>query len=129
MDEFYKHPEMADGRLGKCKACTKKDVQEYYRRTFPERQKYERIRFTNPDRRKKLSEYRRVSRQRSPQKYAARAAVANAIRAGTLTRCPCEVCGDPVAQAHHEDYARPLEVRWLCRTHHHKVHGNLGHLH
>lgn len=44
-----------------------------------------------------------------------------------LAKSPCEVCGDTSAQAHHEDYARPLDVRWLCPYHHareHKGHAN-----
>lgn len=31
--EFYKHPATTDGRLGKCKTCTKKDVKGNVKRT------------------------------------------------------------------------------------------------
>lgn len=49
--------------------------------------------------------------------------VAGAIRKGTLERKPCAVCGTTKkVQAHHPDYRQPLEVIWLCQTHHLKVH-------
>lgn len=48
---------------------------------------------------------------------------AAAIRRGRLTKQPCDVCGSTDVQAHHDDYAKPLEVRWLCRGHHDAVHG------
>jgi hypothetical protein len=48
---------------------------------------------------------------------AAHSAVAKAIAAGEMTREWCEVCGAE-AQAHHDDYSRPLDVRWLCPSHH-----------
>jgi len=48
---------------------------------------------------------------------AAHRAVAQAIADGELLRDWCEVCGEE-AQAHHDDYRRPLDVRWLCRSHH-----------
>lgn len=40
---------------------------------------------------------------------------------GKITKQPCEVCG-AVAQAHHDDYSKPLEVRWLCPVHHKQEH-------
>jgi ribosomal protein S27AE len=40
----------------------------------------------------------------------------------TLTRQPCEECGAKNAMAHHDDYTKPLQVRWLCRKHHRLFH-------
>ncbi len=39
-------------------------------------------------------------------------------RRGKLIPQPCERCGVEHAQKHHEDYTKPLEVRWLCRPCH-----------
>ena len=49
--------------------------------------------------------------------------VALAIRFGLLTVAPCEECGAQKGQAHHDDYTRPLLVKWLCRKCHSKLHG------
>lgn len=53
------------------------------------------------------------------------AQVHRAIRVGTLVRKPCEVCGAAKTDAHHDDYSKPLAVRWLCRRHHQQHHGRL----
>jgi hypothetical protein len=49
-------------------------------------------------------------------------AVAAALRAGTLKRGQCEVCGSFRAEAHHDRYDAPLDVRWFCRAHHRQLH-------
>jgi hypothetical protein len=53
-----------------------------------------------------------------PEKYKARSIINNAIAAGKITRQPCEVCGDPNTEAHHDDYSKPFDVRHLCTRHH-----------
>jgi hypothetical protein len=60
-----------------------------------------------------------------PVKKHARNLVAAALRHGRLVRQPCEVCGWMEAQAHHDDYDKPLDVQWLCRMHHEQHHEQL----
>jgi hypothetical protein len=54
-------------------------------------------------------------------RYEARWLVNRAVAAGRLDRQPCEVCGLK-AEKHHDDYSKPLEIRWLCRRHHRDHH-------
>ena len=52
----------------------------------------------------------------------ARNAVFRAVKSGRLTRLPCEGCGERNSEGHHDDYDKPLEVRWLCNHHHNEWH-------
>src|SRR5215469_16369791 len=77
-------------------------------------------------RNRRIEQAREYDRQRGHRSYGqekeiARRRAYKALLAGRLLREPCEVCGDH-AEMHHDDYARPLDVRWLCRTHHAEVH-------
>ena len=74
-------------------------------------------------RRKWTRKYRAVAANR--EKEAARLATRTALRRGTLTRGPCESdegdCEGRI-EGHHDDYSKPLDVRWLCSKHHGKEH-------
>jgi hypothetical protein len=56
------------------------------------------------------------------QRLKAISAVALARYHGTLIPQPCEVCGATKVHAHHDDYSRPLDVRWLCPLRHRHQH-------
>lgn len=57
----------------------------------------------------------------------AHSTVADALRRKKLFKQPCEVCHSTTnVQAHHDDYAKPLEVRWLCVKHHRQWHSKNG---
>jgi hypothetical protein len=45
------------------------------------------------------------------------------IKRGIVEKQPCSHCGATEAEAHHSDYSKPLEVTWLCRECHLKLHG------
>ena len=49
--------------------------------------------------------------------------ISRAIKQGKLKRQPCEICGSTKSVcAHHDDYAKPFDVRWLCQKHHIQYH-------
>jgi hypothetical protein len=54
----------------------------------------------------------------------ARAIVQRALAGGELTRGKCEIGSEcfGVIEGHHDDYSKPLEVRWLCKGHHMQLH-------
>lgn len=57
-----------------------------------------------------------------PAKLRARNIAKAEIRQGRLLRKPCEACGNTKSECHHDDYSKPLEIRWLCRVHHAEIH-------
>lgn len=67
----------------------------------------------------------RKNRIRNKEKVSARSIVSYALSKGTLIRLPCEICGDIHSHAHHNDYSKPLKVRWLCSKCHGKLHRDL----
>lgn len=49
--------------------------------------------------------------------------VSGALTSGSLKKKPCEECGTTTnVVGHHDDYSKPLDVRWLCASHHRFVH-------
>ncbi len=51
-----------------------------------------------------------------------------AIANGRLVRGPCAICGKPNGVGHHENYDKPLDVVWLCPSHHRLRHNELNRL-
>ena len=110
---------MADGHLGKCKACTKRDVKNNRAVKADYYSGYESARSKTGERKQQMRSAALVMRSRNPEKYKARTELNNAVRDGRIKRQPCSVYGcTRVAQAHHDDHSKPLEVKWLCFVHH-----------
>jgi len=78
--------------------------------------------------RAKEREYSRTHAAKfTPERRRAYILVQGAISRGDLIRQPCEVCGRrQYIHAHHDDYAQPLAVRWLCNRHHKQHHDKFG---
>jgi hypothetical protein len=122
LEDFYKHAAMGDGRLGKCKNCTKKDVEKHRQENLDEIRQYDRMRALQPHRMAKNFSVNQAYRLKYPNRVKANRAVNNAVRDGRLEKWPCEVCGSEKSVGHHPDYDRPLDVIWLCQPHHKQAH-------
>lgn len=137
LEEFYKHSAMGDGRLNKCIACTKADVARHRQQNLESIRAYDRMRGAMPHRLAARREYLstpegkaahrralKASQLRFPEKRKARIALGNAVRDGRVI--PWPACAIPECdckpEAHHADYARPLDVVWLCERHHKDTH-------
>ena len=126
LTEFYKHTAMGDGHLGKCKVCTKEDVNKHRLNNLEKVRKYDRDRAKNPERAKIAAELTKIWRQQDSRRHRCHSAVARAIRSGKLEKMACCVCGAEKSLAHHESYDRPLDVVWYCQIHHSARHKEMA---
>lgn len=106
-----------------CTDCKAKSAQKHRERLGNEKQAaYQREYYERN--RERLLERRRTD-PNLKLKHSVRTFTNSAIKAGILTRQPCEICGAiEKIEAHHDDYTKPLDVRWLCKLHHDEHHGN-----
>ena len=138
INAFYKHPMMADGRLGKCKECSKKDVVNNRLNNIDYYREYDRNRGSLPKRINARKEYARTdagknSKKKSMAKWlennankkAAHTILGNAVMDGKIIKPKnCETCGvsKKMIHGHHDDYSYPLSVKWLCAKCHFSLH-------
>lgn len=151
LSDFYKHPQMSDGHVNKCKECNKKDVRENRAGKADYYNEYDRNRPNHKERVKKISERVKllyntdeefkhkvlVHKQKwlneNQHKRKAHYAVNSAKRAGKLNIPEsCEHCEstEKKIQAHHWSYDPEhwLDVVWLCTECHGKEHKRLNEL-
>lgn len=111
------------GRQSRCRPCQVIGNREWAERTGNRRY------FHDPEAQAKRRE---KAGRLFPERRRAGMAVARAVRSGKLVRPDCcEKCGAnpglnragwPLIYAHHEDYAKALEVTWLCSRCHARHH-------
>lgn len=135
LSDFTFDKRAKDGRVSACKICLA-EVHRLFRKNNPVsangsakkwRLKHQDLRVVYSRRSYEKNRAKRIEsatkyRIDNPQKCRARAAVKRAIKRGDLQRQPCEACGESRVHGHHDNYNRPLSVRWLCSQHHQVAH-------
>lgn len=128
ISDFYPHPGGALKRQPDCKECHRANM-KIRRLTNPSVQEYDRKRAKTPARKAKARAVSIRWREQNPDAYRAQTKVGNAIRDGKLKRQPCALCGtENNVHAHHQDYSKPLDVKWLCAKCHHRIHATFPEL-
>ena len=137
LTEFYPHSQMLDGHLNKCKSCVKDRIKKHREANHERLLAYDKQRSDLPHRVQARREYAKTEagrtakkramaayNKRYPMKYAAHLIFGNAVRDGKVARSDkCSVCGSTnKIEGHHDDYTKPLEVRWLCEPCHKEWH-------
>ena len=106
-----------------CKDCVVSRSKKYRENNLEKVQKYDRLRGS-----RQHKDYLKEYRKSYPKKYLAHNKLNNAIRDGNIENPRvCEICsGIFHVVAHHDDYDKPLQVRWLCSSCHQQWHSVNG---
>ena len=125
LDSFHRNSSSKDGRGCRCKSCSA--IYDKNRAGDPKRVEA-RKRYAKTDNGRIIgNRAKRKWINNNPIKRRAEKKVQSLRRSGKLKPLPCEVCGsDDIIHAHHCDYSKPLEIKWLCPLHHTAWHREFG---
>lgn len=135
--DYHAHAKCSDGHAGVCKRCcnaarksnywgNRERELEYHRRyaLVPSRIESQKRYSQTEGRKLSHRSYVREYAKLNPLKHIARRLINDAISNGLLVRGSCEICGELLTHGHHDDYSKPMSVRWLCKKHHAEWHRN-----
>lgn len=123
LSEYHKNKNYADGHKAHCKDCNRAYSIKWRNENIEYARAKDRERGNRQD-----PDYVKAYRKSNPIKYGAHKLLNNRLRSGEIVKPKCcEVCGsDAKLHGHHDDYSKPLDVRWLCPACHKKWHKENG---
>lgn len=118
-DKFYVDKTTTSGLRGKCIECMSIE-----RKMKPGVKEYDVIRNKRHARKKKRYEANKRRALKNPHKEQARAILQASLRYKKIARpISCYFCDkETKLDGHHHDYKKPLDVTWLCRSCHTRLH-------
>lgn len=113
LSEFYKHPQMPDGHLNKCKECTKKDVHENYMKRIED------PKFVEKERARGRDKFNRLYKDK-PREDRIGLTINKSCPKKKYERKGVMFWND--IELHHWNYDKPFDVFLLSRRHHARLH-------
>jgi hypothetical protein len=120
---FNRSSNIKSGLISRCKKC-KRAIDRIYSRKYREKHPQWK-KADNKKRQEQTAKLIKKWREEHPEIIKCWRIYRMALKNGILIRKPCEICGSKKVHGHHDDYSKPLEVRWLCPKHHKAVEFNL----
>ena len=118
LSEFYKHQQMLDGHLNKCKECTKKDVKHNYEIKSSD------VEWVEKERARGREKYHRLGYAHKSCNYKTRSICQFGSNISVcLRRAGYETKG---LEAHHWNYNNPKSVLLLSRRAHKRIHQHIS---
>ena len=132
LTEFYNDKEKKDGKASTCKECKNKKGKEWKTNnveTMRTLGRKSQAKYSASEKgRETKNKYKREWKKKNRNKENARKCVSRAIENKTISRpSNCSMCGgssDRAIEAHHHSYKKEnwLDVIWVCRGCHNKIH-------
>jgi hypothetical protein len=120
--EYSKRSNRKSGIASRCKKCLKISDRMYRQVNRIRIAKYaKKYRQINKDR---ILEYNKKHKPVTRLHSKAHWAVRSSLIRGLIRKEPCKYCGDLGTEAHHSDYSKPLDILWVCKKHHRRIHAN-----
>ncbi len=121
--EFQKRAMSHDGVTASCKSCLKARDAKRFQDDPKVRGRHRRYQAT-PAGKESVNKSRKKWLGENPEKRAAHVILGNRVSSGHVIKPDaCEGCEATTRlDGHHEDYSKPLDVQWLCRTCHTRKH-------
>ena len=127
LTDYYQDSSRVSGYGCYCKKCHNSNMDQWRDRNS-ETDKANKKRYATSSRGREVNRRAvQAHKLRFPQKNRARHLLQQAVESGKISKPDlCSKCGDAPElrdlHGHHEDYAKPIEVVWLCRQCHNKLH-------
>ena len=125
LSEFNKRASSKDGYDFRCRECAKKFKRIYYDKHSEVIKAYQKWYKKVYPKKVKTTAKKSNSKYAKQNGYKLRAGwlLRSAVRRDIIKRSPCVICGtNKDIHGHHDDYKKPLEVTWLCRSCHYLWH-------
>jgi len=128
LDQYQVRRASKDGRTAACRECLRQRDRERFQKEKKKRREWSRRYYAGKGK-EVVKACRKRWQEKNIIKRAAHIMVNNAVRDGKLKKPDnCALCWktDVPLHGHHDDYTKPLDVRWLCKDCHaewHEEHG------